>query len=103
MNNTTRSVALTAASLLTLTLAGCINKPTQSESTFGDSVRHMVRSQVDDPATINTPSEDRIDETDGQVLDNVLGVYRGDVSNASDGGSLPNGINVGGTPVGDSQ
>lgn len=98
MNKTTRSVALTAVTLLALALTACVNKPrqTQLESTFGDSVRHMVRSQIDDPATINSPSEERVDETDGQLLENVLEVYRGDVANAGGGSSTPVTINVGG-------
>lgn len=73
--------ALTTSVLgaLALLLGACANEPRLTELNYGDSVRQMIRAQTYDPATLSSPSENPVDGTDGQLLDNALGVYRNDV------------------------
>ncbi|MGD8339930.1 MAG: hypothetical protein PVH89_04060 [Gammaproteobacteria bacterium] len=57
-------------------LGGCASQPTNTEATFGDSVRNMVRAQTLNQETLTNPSDEVIDSTDGQKLEGVLETYR---------------------------
>jgi type IV pilus biogenesis protein CpaD/CtpE len=86
--------ALTTSVLgaMTLLLGACANEPRLTELNFGDSVRQMIRAQTYDPATLSSPSEQPVEDTDGQLLDNALGVYRNDVwKNGSSSGDAETG------------
>ena len=52
--------------------AGCSPYP-RTEAEFGDSVRHMVRSQQVNP---DATEAEPVLSGDGQRIENVLGVYR---------------------------
>ena len=66
--------------LATLLLSACATGPTQTEQTFGDSVRHMIDAQTYDRSTLRTPSEEAIDRTDGRMLEGALEAYRSTVA-----------------------
>jgi len=96
MNTKNYGVAASSLSLLSILLLGaCANETTMTEREFGDSVRQMVRAQTYDASTLETPSLDPIDGTDGQLLEGVVEVYRNDVGQPD---SVANDIviNVGG-------
>jgi type IV pilus biogenesis protein CpaD/CtpE len=78
-----------------LMLGACAVEPTMTERNFGDSVRQMVQAQINDPATVSSPSEATIERTDGQLLEGVLENYR---TTTGDSGSVGDEItiNVGG-------
>jgi len=92
MTNTNKLCAL---ALLSTLAWGCATEPTATETAFGDSVRQMVRAQIQDPATAQNPGDEAIDSTDGQKLEKVLEVHRGAVAEPSTVDS-PIVINVGG-------
>ena len=75
-HDTTLRLAVLASALL---LGGCAG-PSLTEQNFGQSVRQMVRAQTYDASTLETPSEETIESTDGQLLDNALEAYRSTVS-----------------------
>jgi type IV pilus biogenesis protein CpaD/CtpE len=85
-----------AATLLPFLLLGaCATEPTMTERNFGDSVRQMVRAQVNDPSTLSSPSEATVNRTDGQMIEGVLESYRTTNADAGNVGEEIT-INVGG-------
>ena len=95
MSNRNTIAAALGLSVVTLLLGACANEPTMTERNFGESVRQMVRAQTYDPSTLETPSLEPIDGTDGQLLEGTVETYRG---GAAEDGSAGSGvtINVGG-------
>jgi hypothetical protein len=69
-----------AALAMVALLAACAHEPTETERTFGDSVRNMVEAQTYDQSTLSTPSTETIEDNDGRRLEAVLDVYRTDVA-----------------------
>ena len=61
-------------------LGACTTEPTLTERNFGDSVRQMIQAQTYDPSTLETPSTETIESSDGRRLGNVLEAYRTDVA-----------------------
>jgi type IV pilus biogenesis protein CpaD/CtpE len=90
-----QKLASACFTVLALTLGACATEPTQLEQTFGDSVRHMIRAQTHDPATLESPSTETIEGTDGRRLENALEAYRGGVTTPQQGGGDVI-VNVGG-------
>lgn len=76
-----KTIAAVLGATLVVTVGGCAGGPTATEREFGDSVRQMIRAQVYDPSTLQTPSEEPVERTDGQLLERSLEAYRGDVGN----------------------
>jgi hypothetical protein len=74
MKTTTPQVL--ALLLIAAAIGGCNAYP-RLESDFGDSVRHMVRSQR---LTTEPANMEPVRQTDGQRADNALGVYRSGVT-----------------------
>ena len=70
-------LGLVGAALL---LGACAGRPTLTEQNFGESVRQMIRAQTYDPSTLESPSTETIESTDGQLLDNALEAYRSTVA-----------------------
>ena len=72
----------------TLALAGCATDPVNVENDFGNSVRSMVEAQTANPTA---PVDDQpVDHGDGQRIQAVMGVYRGDVARPEDVKKDPN-------------
>lgn len=95
MNIKNTAILSLAVAVLSLALGGCADKPTLTEQTFGDSVRHIVRAQTYDASTLETPSTDVPGGTDGQLMENVIDAYRTTVGQpAQVGNDIV--INVGG-------
>jgi type IV pilus biogenesis protein CpaD/CtpE len=84
-----------AVLVLALTLVACATGPTQLEQTFGDSVRHMIRAQTYDPATLESPATETVEGADGPRLENALEAYRTGVTTPQEGGGDVI-VNVGG-------
>lgn len=80
MKSNTRFLKSIAPALALVLLGACANEPTMTETHFGDAVRQMVRAQVYDPSTLETPSAEPADGTDGQMLEGALGTYRSDAA-----------------------
>jgi hypothetical protein len=66
-------------SAFALLLGGCAG-PSLTEQNFGESVRQMIRAQTYDQSTLESPSTETIESTDGQMLGNALEAYRSTVS-----------------------
>ena len=94
--NKTRTATISIAPILAaLLVAGCANQETLTERNFGESVRNMIQAQTYDPSTLSNPSEEAIDETDGQMLEGALESYRSTTADPDTvGGDLV--ISVGG-------
>jgi type IV pilus biogenesis protein CpaD/CtpE len=95
MNTANTKLAPLGLCVLALTLGACANEPTQSQQTFGDSVRNMVRAQTNDPSTLTNPSAETPEGSDGQRLENAVEAYRDGVTKPEQGGGGVV-INVGG-------
>jgi hypothetical protein len=78
MNIYQTTIKILGTAALAVSLGACA--PSLTEQHFGDSVRQMVRAQAYDPSTLDAPSEEAIDSTDGPLLEGVLEAYRGDVA-----------------------
>ena len=74
---------------LPLLLCGCVTEPTQTEASFGDSVRQMIQAQTHDPSTLTNPSEESVEGADGQRAESVLEAYRSGVTKPDPAGSNP--------------
>ena len=70
---------ITSLMVVASAAAGCNPYP-RVEAEFGESVRHMVRSQQVNP---DATEAEPVISGDGQRIDNALGVYRTDVSQPS--------------------
>ncbi len=62
--------------LISIVLVGCTAYPT-TEDDFGESVRHLIRTQK---VYTGPPDASPVEGGDGDRLNNVLEVYRTDVS-----------------------
>jgi type IV pilus biogenesis protein CpaD/CtpE len=71
--NKSKMLALAAT---TAVLAACTTEPTLTERNYGVSVRQMIEAQTYDPSTIQNPSTETVDSSDGQRAGNVLEGYR---------------------------
>lgn len=83
MRNFIRSIKMIALSALLAGAAGC----TQSSAVdrdFGNSVRHVMRSQTLDPLAAVAPDREAVDHGDGQRIEAVMEAYREDVSKPAD-------------------
>ncbi len=78
-NSSTRLTFLIAVSI---TMAACASTdPTRVEDDFGNSVRHMVQSQIYDKEAANNPARKPPMGIDGVQAESVLDVYREHVGN----------------------
>jgi hypothetical protein len=73
------------ALLVAVGLGGCSTR-SELERDFGNSVRHMVRSQQVETAPADT---DPVRRGDGERLNGVLEAYRTDVSRPQEDGGQP--------------
>jgi type IV pilus biogenesis protein CpaD/CtpE len=82
-----KTIAVKAASRISFLLGaallmfGCAaNDPVRVEQDFGNSVRHMVKSQIYNPEAAQNPPALPPTAFDGEKGENVLESYRGDVA-----------------------
>jgi hypothetical protein len=73
------TLATLSLAALAAVLGACANETTMTERNYGESVRQMIRAQTYDPSTLESPALDAPNETDGQLLEGVMEVYRTDV------------------------
>ncbi len=85
-----KAMSALAGLLILYVLVGCQAYPT-TEDEFGDSVRHMVRSQQIYTGPVDTTP---VSQGDGERLEAVLESYRTEVSDPEDVGQ-PIVINIG--------
>lgn len=68
---------LLASVLITLAAAGgCSRQPTVPESEFGDTVRSVMNSQINDYEAAIHPNPDAVEGSDAGRLNNVVTAYR---------------------------
>ena len=60
--------------------AGCSTQETATESDFGKSVHSMIQAQTMNPMNAMLPDPEAVDHGNGERLDNVMEVYKTDVS-----------------------
>lgn len=89
--NFNNTVAVKAASRISFLLGaallmfGCTaNDPVRVEQDFGNSVRHMVDSQIYNPEAARNPPVSPPTDFDGEKGENVLESYRGDIATPKD-------------------
>ena len=76
-----------AAALIAAAIQGCADfssRPARVEADYGNSVRHMVRQQIYNRETIDSPAIDPPTQFDGQRAAAVLKAHREDVGKAED-------------------
>lgn len=82
MDHKMKTLALyPAITLAVLLAAGCASTdPTRVEEDFGNSVRHMVREQTQNPQAAENPAMELPNGMDGQKGDVILEAFRADVA-----------------------
>lgn len=83
MQTSAHAINLLTVALLLVVTSGCTNQSVV-ERDFGNSVRHVVRSQTLDPIATVAPDPDPVEYGDGQRLEAVLDSYREDVAKPKD-------------------
>jgi type IV pilus biogenesis protein CpaD/CtpE len=64
-----------AAAFTLMSIAGC-ETSTGTERDYGNSVRLMTQSQIQDPSAAMLPDPDAVDSGDGERLNHVVEAYR---------------------------
>lgn len=74
-----------AALILCTVISGCASNRHSNYSKLGDAKRHVIEAQVLNKNAALNPDPNPVDTADGIYLDNVLGIYRGLISDPATG------------------